>query len=275
MNLDPLADFAPELTPYRYSANNPIFFNDPDGLWEFTFDKENNTLNLVKTQESDNWKSFKKQSGLSKGDLKKAFGDDYKDVLDNIQFDDKGGGDESSKIAVQDIGGELGETLQSFEKALGEYNDNLQKSIDNGFGNLEYNNCWGTCESVSKTGKVNEYGAQTDASKFDMFLKDNTKNVSSPKTLDIVRYKLTTPGAIKRNVSSHGSLFLLKNEKGTQMFSKNGSSNRNFYTIIYETEMLKRYPLYGEKAGINRVIQGESGESQTVQDKTAFYRPNN
>jgi len=34
ISVDPLADFAPEWTPYRYGFNNPISYTDPDGLFE-------------------------------------------------------------------------------------------------------------------------------------------------------------------------------------------------------------------------------------------------
>ncbi len=34
MNIDPLAEKAHDLTPYRYCFNNPVNYNDPTGLWE-------------------------------------------------------------------------------------------------------------------------------------------------------------------------------------------------------------------------------------------------
>ena len=34
--LDPLADLAPGITPYRYGFNNPVSFTDPTGMYEYT-----------------------------------------------------------------------------------------------------------------------------------------------------------------------------------------------------------------------------------------------
>ncbi|GAB5400683.1 MAG: hypothetical protein Aureis2KO_22680 [Aureisphaera sp.] len=272
MSIDPLADFAPELTPYRYAANNPIVFNDPTGLWEFSYDEENKTLSIVKTKDKDGWKTFKRESGLSKSQLKEMFGENYKEVLDGVKNDGEDG------IGVKDIGGEVGETLQSFETALGEYNDGLKTASADPEAEGK-NNCWGTCESVSKTGKVDPNGIQGSPEEFDKFLENNTTNVSSGGMLDVIRYKFNINGA-PDNKSSHGSIFLFKNEKGTQLFTKNGSNNSRLYQVMYEVEMLKQNPNYGERSGISRlqtVTNPETGAvtRERVTDQSAFYRSRN
>jgi RHS repeat-associated protein len=50
-NPDRLAELAPSITPYRFGFNNPIYFNDPSGLWE-------NTSSGVTTSDSRDIRRF-------------------------------------------------------------------------------------------------------------------------------------------------------------------------------------------------------------------------
>ena len=43
MSPDRLSEFVPMYTPYRFGLNNPVYWNDPTGLIEFTYDKNGNT----------------------------------------------------------------------------------------------------------------------------------------------------------------------------------------------------------------------------------------
>jgi len=273
MNIDPLADFAPELTPYRYAASNPIFFNDPDGLWEFRYDSDTETLSLVKTKKDDDWKRLRTQTGLTKKQLKSMFGEDYKEKLDNLAFED-GETSEDGKISVSKIGGKQGEILQSIEKGLSELNKALKELSPTG----EKNNCWGTCTKLSKDGEIDPNGLM-ETLEFRKSLLDDFRNVNSPDLGDVVRYAQDN----EYNIVEHGTLFLLKNEKGTQMFTKNGRNNAQLYQLMYENEMLKKHPGYGERRGLNREVTtsttGADGverkSKKIVEDSSPYYRPNN
>jgi RHS repeat-associated protein len=59
-SVDPLADIAPDWTPYRYTFNNPINFSDPDGLFETKdeakkYKEENNIKGRVRKQSDGTW----------------------------------------------------------------------------------------------------------------------------------------------------------------------------------------------------------------------------
>ena len=63
-----------------------IRYIDPTGLWEFNYDYNddgNITGVTLNAQEGDNWRSFRKQTGLSKKEMRSMFGGDYKNILNN------------------------------------------------------------------------------------------------------------------------------------------------------------------------------------------------
>jgi hypothetical protein len=75
MNIDAYAEFAYDLTPYRYSFNNPVQFRDPDGHFELDAQTEKNNPELVKylkglvnkwnNSSSEYKKAFLETSGLT------------------------------------------------------------------------------------------------------------------------------------------------------------------------------------------------------------------
>ena len=146
------------------------------------------------------------------------------------------------------------------------------------------NNCWGTCFSLSSSGSVDPEGLVGLGFLFDQLLEEGFNNVSSPKFADVIRYAQENDVT---NTSTHGSIFLLKNDKGTQIFTKNGASNADLYQVMYETEMLKTYngtngnTNYGQPRGMTRTESRTTkvpGSDQTttnsvnVNDKP-YYRP--
>ena len=274
INMDPLSEMSFNLTPYRYSGNNPVIFKDPDGLWEFkTSAGENNrtSISLNKSNDDDNLDSFKKESGLSDREIRKQlFGGDKKAM--EAFF----GGDKSS-INVSEFSGKLGTMLQGMETALNEGNAELAKNPSDDLIDAQ-NNCWNSTINLTTDGNVNSVpfnGIQAVGSFFDTAL-NNYSNVSTPQTGDAIRY--SNDGG---KTTTHGSVFLLQNDNGVQMFTKNGYSNNQPFQIMYAKDIPPAYK-YGEMVGKtnyqkevrveNSLTKQSTTEMRTVTDSSPFYR---
>ena len=66
--IDPFAEFAPSLTPYRFGFNNPILYNDPLGLFESRkearrYKKENDTKGRIRKQKDGSFAIENKKGG--------------------------------------------------------------------------------------------------------------------------------------------------------------------------------------------------------------------
>lgn len=190
------------------------------------------------------------------------FGDKYEDFLDNK---------ETAAIEMEQMGGKFVE----MENAI----LNLNK------GDLTGNNCFGSCIQSTKDGKINPNGWM-DGITFDKTLGESYNNVQNPQTGDVIRY--STEAGAGGIIPLHGAVFLLKNDKGTQVFTKNGyDQNYSKYEIMYQADMLSNPEnQYGaprgrtvtetrNQTGVNEQGKLETKPVQETVQQTPFYRPKN
>lgn len=132
-------------------------------------------------------------------------------------------GDESS-INVSKLSGDLGEMLQGIESALSDGNLILENSPRSNelTGENSVNNCWNCSINITTDKRVDSRRLSNKGNNsmlieenFDKKLIDGYTNVNTPRTGDIIRYS-KNGGA----ETTHGSVFLLKNDNGVQIFTK-------------------------------------------------------
>ncbi len=246
-NVDPLAELDYNWTPYRYGYNNPIAFTDPDGLWEFNVvgNEEDGYRVVINWQEGDNLETLAEQTGYSV--------DEIKGFYDESTIEGLEAGNQMSLI-------KFGGMLEGINSALNESN-----TLDC--------NCWGTALEYGETGKVDPKGGIPDPKQADSRLQKNFEETNNPKTGDVVRYAtkdgykntdldgngnanqqneairqqygLTNSGS-KKGGTSHFATFLIKNNTGTQVFTKNGWYVK--WKVSYENKLPSSY---GTQTGIN------------------------
>jgi hypothetical protein len=238
------------------SFNNPIKFIDPSGLWEFNIveDNEGNKSLQLQQEEDDTWKTFRKQSGLSKKELIATFGEDYKSVLNS-----------TSSLGINDMKGEVGSLLAEIENALTNLNETQP---------MEGNNCMGCSYSLATEGKINQkltmgsLGLPPDYD-FDGSTLDEFTASSNPKLGDIVRYARDNGGA-----TTHTATFLLNSRDGdknkAQVFYKSGGDIKSTYELMKENEMLDKYK-FGERIGRQKTGQSKEGDTFMF-NEGSYYR---
>ena len=79
LSVDPLSDKYPSLSPYCYSADNPVVLKDPNGMWidDYYFNTETKQISVIKT--NDNFDRLI-INGINKGTYNKG----YLDKIANI-----------------------------------------------------------------------------------------------------------------------------------------------------------------------------------------------
>lgn len=251
--MDLKAEKSFDITPYRYSFNNPILFKDPDGLWEIRVEtvKGQKVMTFV-AQKDDTVETLAQQTGLNLGDLQKGLA----------------GEDISEGKALQKLG------IEKIDKMIIVIN-----KLINTQDRARSSNCWGTCISFGKNGRVsfnltkdsdnNTTGIIGDPNKADEILQNEFKQTDKPKFGDIRRYAYADGNkrfeknfaesnynqvndGTKAGGTSHYATFLLQNGSGTvYVFSKNGAGSEGLWNVNPESTFLGDIG-YGQSAPIGK-----------------------
>ena len=280
VNVDPLAELSFNLTPYRFAGNNPVLFQDNNGLWEFKFDEESGTLSLNR-QEGDSYETFLEDSGLSARQARKLFGKKQKDLENSLNE----GGSDSFNASDFNSKSKHGKLLQGIETALSEGNIELRKlPVSAETDANTKNNCFNCTRNLSKFGSVDAIAydyldpfGMANGYAFDQELTDNYRNISEDNRQlgDGVRW---SRDGVKVD---HASIFLLSNDDGVQMFTKNGHANSKLYRIMLQSDIIETYgPEYGTPQGRQKyeaqVPTADGGtETKIKSDSSPYYRPRN
>ena len=269
MNIDAFSEKAYSLTPYRYCFNNPLLYIDPDGRWEFQVDykkdKDGNQtselyLKLV-AQKGDDIHSLSKQTGIKERKLEKM----------------KLGELNEKSIITGGMG-----RLVDFNRINEALNYSPAQCKDQ-------NNCWNMSFEYAEGNRISSDGSyptvggatlQLTADGYLTTASNGFENEANPQSGDIMRFSngqycvynedntLTcTPIDPKsKGGTSHYAIFLLNNDKGTQVFTKNGANADN-YRVQYTTEKTS-------SSADHTLLQAYGNPVGVGNGKSPYYRKN-
>lgn len=125
--VDPLADIAPDRTPYHFVSNNPINRIDPDGLTDYTVNKKTGEITQVGEMNDDPDQILKTNR---KGEVKYNKNGEAKVAIDNIS---KGILEDGLNLQENDVtfrlNGEGEPTLEEFNSFISRFSDYVGKEI--------------------------------------------------------------------------------------------------------------------------------------------------
>ena len=231
--VDPLAEMDYSWTPFRYGYNNPINYIDPDGLWELRIsgNKEDGFTVTLHADDGDNLETLSEQTGFSIEKLSEFYDEKTLKKLKNGETE-----------TLDTFGGHL-KNLSNLLSLDGDKKGKEGRKARS----LLNSNCFSASCQYADNYDVTKGLNQGSSIRADRTLRNKYTATAKGRWGDIIRYAKDEgySGDYRRDPSGqlrpevgweiggayHFANFLLQNDKGIMIFTKNGQGTA--FQIIY------------------------------------------